>query len=295
MRWLKNLLGQGTDASADANLDRSGWIADDAWKSLLARHAFLDRLCADQRARLRQLCGAFLADKSINGAGGLVLTDAMIGSIAVQACLPVLELGLNAYPAFSEIIVYPGDFIVDREIVDENGVVHAWTEAIAGESWDGGPIVLAWDAASGERSDKRAQVAPTPFNVVIHEFAHKLDMANGAVDGTPLFVKRLHPGLEEAAWQDVIAASFKDFAARVDAVEAAIPRHIDPESARADRHYASLPLDAYAATDQAEFFSVATETFFIEPTRLQAAYPRLYELFVAYYRQDPALVGAVNS
>ena len=292
MRWLKNLLGQRTQAIDDADDDRSGWIADDSWRSLLARHAFLDRLSPDQRVRLRHLCGAFLADKSINGAGDLVLTDAMIGSIAVQACLPILELGLDAYPAFSEIIVYPGDFIVDREIVDENGVVHAWTEAIAGESWDGGPIVLAWDAASGEQSSRAHRPAPAPFNVVIHEFAHKLDMANGAVDGTPLFVRRLHPGLEEGAWQDVIAASLDDFAARVDVVEAAIPRHIDPESARADRHYATLPLDAYAATDEAEFFSVATETFFIAPTRLRDAYPTLYELFVAYYRQDPRLSNA---
>ena len=289
MRWLKKILRQEMNA---IDVDRAGWIADGAWSSLLARHAFLDRLSPDQRARLRHLCGEFLADKSINGAADLVLTDAMTGSIAVQACLPILELGLDAYPAFSEIIVYPGDFIVDREIVDENGVVHAWTEAIAGESWEGGPIVLAWDAASGERPDKRARPISTPFNVVIHEFAHKLDMANGAVDGTPLFARRLHPGLEEGAWQDVLAESLDDFAARVDAVEAAIPRHIDPESARADRHYASLPLDAYAATDEAEFFSVATETFFIAPTRLQAAYPRLYELFVAYYRQDPRISNA---
>ena len=292
MRWLKQLLHQGTHPIGERQVDRSGWIADDAWSGLLGRHAFLARLSPDQRARLRHLCGAFLADKSINGAGGLELTDVMIGSIAVQACLPILELGLDAYPAFSEIIVYPSDFIVDREIVDENGVVHAWTEAIAGESWDGGPIVLAWDAASGENSGRAHRPAPAPFNVVIHEFAHKLDMANGVVDGTPLFIRRLHPGLDEGAWQDVLAASLHDFAARVDAVEAAIPRHIDPESARADRHYASLPFDAYAETDEAEFFSVATEAFFIAPTRLQAAYPRLYELFVAYYRQDPRVANS---
>ena len=287
MRWLGRLTVGRPRVRDASQLDHAHWITDEAWAALLARHAFLDRLSPDARARLRNLCGAFLAGKSVNAAGGLALTDAMIASIAVQACLPVLELGLAAYPAFSEVIVYPGDFIVEREIVDEDGVVHAWTEAIAGESWDGGPIVLAWDAASGERQGKAKRPAPTPFNVVIHEFAHKLDMRNGAVDGVPRFDRNVHPNLSERAWRDVLHASFDDFVARVDAAEASIPRHIDPESARADRHYATLPLDAYAATDEGEFFSVATETFFIAPQRLFDAYPQLYRLFTEYFRQDP--------
>ena len=287
MRWLEKLLVSRPRVGDAALPDHTHWIADEAWAALLARHTFLDRLSLAARARLRNLCGAFLVDKSINAAGGLALTDAMIASIAVQACLPVLELGLSAYPAFSEVIVYPGDFIVEREIVDEDGVVHAWVEAIAGESWDGGPIVLAWAAASGERQGKAKRPSPTPFNVVIHEFAHKLDMQNGAVDGMPRFDRGLHPNLSEQAWRDVLHASFDDFVARVDAVEAGIPRHIDPESARADRHYATLPFDAYAATDEGEFFSVATETFFIAPERFFDAYPELYRLFAEYFRQDP--------
>ncbi len=280
MRWL---FGRSTRSG----IDPAQWIADEDWSCLLERHRFLHRLDDDRRNRLRNSCGKFLASKVVNAAGGLELSDEMVASIAVQACLPVLELGIDSYPTFDEVIVYPSDFVVDREIVDENGVVHAWSEAIAGESWEGGPIVLAWDAASSERAGHAHRPSPFAFNVVIHEFAHKLDMANGAVDGMPAFSKSLHAGLRDAHWRDVLAASLDDFAARVDAAEAAIPRHLDPESARADRYYATLPLDAYAATDEAEFFSVSSEAFFVTPERLADAYPEWYGLLAAYYRQDP--------
>lgn len=288
MRWLFN-------RSGTPRIEQAQWIADDAWARLLDRHRFLHRLDTVERARLRNLCATFLASKAINGAAGFALTDGMVASIAVQACLPVLELGIEAYPAFVEIIVYPSDFIVDREIVDENGVVHAWTGAIAGESWEGGPIVLAWNAISDECAGERGGSAhrPTPFafNVVIHEFAHKLDMSNGAVDGMPVFSRALHSTLHstlrEAHWQAVLQASLEDFAARVDAAEASIPSHVDPESARADRYFAALPFDAYAATDEGEFFSVTSEAFFVTPERLVTAYPEWYALLAAYYRQDP--------
>ena len=280
MRWLFN-------RSAKPELDQARWIADDGWSRLLAGHRFLHRLDAGQSDRLRNLCGNFLASKAVNAAAGLALNDEMVASIAAQACLPVLGLGIDAYPTFDEIIVYPSDFVVDREQVDENGVVHAYTEAISGESWEGGPIVLAWDAASGERGGNARRPSPFAFNVVIHEFAHKLDMTNGVVDGMPAFSRHLHATLREQHWRDVLASSLEDFAARVDAAEAAIPRHVDPESARADRYFAELPLDAYAATDEAEFFSVTSEAFFVTPERLIAAYPAWYALLASYYRQDP--------
>ena len=266
-------------------VDRSGWIADDAWSALVARQPFLARLTADERRRLRALCGAFLATKAVNGAAGLEVTGDMTAWIATQACLPILELGLAAYPSFEEIIVYPGDFVVEREIVDDDGVVHAWRESIAGESWEQGPVVLAWDAT--ERMAKANRPTPFAFNVVIHEFAHKLDMTNGEVDGTPAFSTKLHPDLDRDAWTDVLHASFDDFNARLDDVERAIPRHVDPESARADRYFAALPIDAYAATDEGEFFSVSSEAFFVAPESLKAAYPDWYALLAQYYRQDP--------
>ncbi len=271
--------------AARAPIDRSDWIDDQGWGTVVGAQPFLARLDGDASRRLRAACGAFLATKAVNGAGGLVVTDAMVARIATQACLPILELGVETYPTFAEIIVYPDDFIVDRQIVDEDGVVHAWTEAIAGESWDDGPVVLAWDAA--ERDAKAKRPSPFAFNVVIHEFAHKLDMNNGAVDGMPSFSRALHRGLEPARWLDVLASSFDDFAGRVEAVERSIPRNVDPESARADRWYATLPLDPYAANDEGEFFSVTSEAFFVAPGRLHEAYPDWYALLRAYYRQDP--------
>lgn len=267
-----------------AAVDRLDWIGDAEWSAVVARQPFLARLGADALQRLRALCGGFLATKAVNGAAGLEVTAAMTASIATQACLPILELGLDAYPSFEEIIVYPGDFVVDREIVDADGVVHAWRESIAGEAWEHGPVVLAWDA-----TDRMAKVRPTPFafNVVVHEFAHKLDMTNGEVDGTPAFSRKLHAGLDRDAWTDVLHASFDDFNARLDDVERTIPRHVNPESARADRYFAALPIDAYAATDEGEFFSVSSEAFFVAPEGLKAAYPAWYALLAQYYRQDP--------
>jgi Mlc titration factor MtfA (ptsG expression regulator) len=266
--------------------DRPDWIDDARWRALLDAHPFLARLDGDRRARLRALCGAFLATKAINGAQGFVVDESIVAAIVAQACLPILELGLAAYPPFDEIVVHPGDFVIDRESVDENGVVHRWSEPAAGESWSDGPMVLSWDAASAaSRASRRAP--PAAFNVVIHEFAHKLDAGNGAIDGTPAFSRTLHPELDARRWHAVLTASLDDFEARVDAVERSIPRHVDPESMRAERYYATLPLDAYAATDEGEFFSVSSEAFFVEPDGLEAAYPDWYRLLASYYRQDP--------
>ena len=278
MRWVP-----GRDRHATA--DRADWIGDDAWQALVRSQPFLDRLDDEARQRLRDVCGRFLATKAVNGAGGLVVTADMVGRIATQACLPVLELGADAYPRFDEIVVYPNDFVVERRIVDGDGVVHDWREAVAGEAWDDGPVVLAWDATA--RVAKADRPSAFAFNVVIHEFAHKLDMTNGAVDGMPAFSRRWHPDLDPGRWLDVLQASFDDFVERLDAVERSIPRHVDPESARADRYYDALPIDAYAATDEGEFFSVSSEAFFVAPARLVEAYPDWYALLGAFYRQDP--------
>lgn len=262
-------------------------IEDRTWSSVVERQAFLHRLDASQRERLRALSDALLASKAINAAAGLTMNDEVVASIASQAALPVLELGIGAYPRFEEIVVYPSDFVVERASEDENGVVHEWTEAIAGESWDGGPVVLAWDAASGARGGKAGGPDLHAFNVVIHEFTHKLDMTNGAVDGVPAFHRQQHAGLDPQAWSATLHAALDDFAERLDVVERAIPRHIDPDSLRADRYYGRLPLDAYAATDEAEFFSVSSEAFFVTPERLREAYPQWYALLSRYFLQDP--------
>ena len=281
MRWP---FARTRDGSGSAR-ERSDWIDDAGWHAVLASQPFVARLDDVARDRLRRLCGGFVASKAFSGANGFVIGDAIVARIATQACLPVLELGLSAYPSFEEVIVYPSDFVVDREVVDADGVVHAWSEAVAGEAWDRGPVVLSWDAA--DRPTEAARRSPA-FNVVIHEFVHKLDMGNGDVDGVPGFTRRSHPDLDPEHWRAVLARSLDDFDQRLQAVERSIPRHVDPESARADRYYAALPLDAYAANDEGEFFSVSSETFFVAPEALAEAYPDWYALLAAYYRQDPS-------
>ncbi len=284
LRWL----GLASALAAKPCRERpADALWQDAFAALAGRIVALGGLGESSRQRLHALAMALLDAKAVNGAGSLEVDEAMAASIALQAALPILELGLDAYPRFEEIVVYPGDFLVDRRLEDDDGVVHEWREAISGESWDGGPVVLAWDAAAGERRGAAGRPMPFAFNVVLHEFAHKLDFGNGRVDGVPAFSRRLHPGWSEARWRDALEPALDHFAGQVDAVEAAIPRHVDPDSIRADPYYAPLPLDAYAATDEAEFFSVSSEAFFVTPARLRDAFPDWYAALAAYYRQDP--------
>ena len=253
-------------------------IDDGLWQATLDSLPFVARLDRAQRQRLRELAQQFLADKEFAAAGRLQLSSAMQVSIAAQACLPVLELGLGGYRGWKSIVVYPDEFLVPREITDEAGVVHEYVDQIAGEAWDGGPLLLSWaDASSGHPG----------YNVVIHEFTHKLDMANGDADGVPPFDRRLHPGLSAARWQQALADAFERLNAELDLIESEIPPDLDPESAEADAYYARLPLDAYAATDPGEFFAVSSEAFFVCPARLRDAFPEWYGLLAEYFRQDP--------
>ena len=258
-------------------------INPELWTQTLASHAFLARLTEDERDTLRERAAWFLASKTMTGAAGQVLTDEIRLSIAVQACLPILYLDPGLYEGWSEVIVYPGGFLIPRSDVDEDGVVHEYVEEAAGEAWDGGPIVLSWEDASPglER--------PAGFNVVIHEFAHKLDLQYGQADGMPSL--HAHPEIKPRLWRGVLERSYDALLAQLEEVEAAIPPDVDPESEDADRWYARLPLDPYAATDEAEFFAVSSEAFFVHPEPLWRAMPEWYALLARYYRQDPLGAG----
>jgi Mlc titration factor MtfA (ptsG expression regulator) len=140
---------------------------------------------------------------------------------------------------------------------------------------DGGPVVLSWDDVAGADRDPSA-------NVVIHEFVHKLDMADGEADGCPPM-----PAARRIAWRETLEAAYDAFVADLEAVEESIPSHVDPESEAADAWYGRLPLDPYAATDEAEFFAVAAEAFFVEPEVLAGAFPELYDRFRTFFGQDP--------
>ena len=257
-------------------------IPAEAWLAAVAELPFLERLNADELARLRTLTERFLAQKEMAGAGELELTTAIQVRIAVQACLPVLNLGLEWYRGWSSIVVYPGEFLVPRRLHDEAGVVHEYVEPISGEAWDGGPVLLSWDDAA--RAGTRRGAA---YSVVIHEFAHKLDMLDSEANGCPPFDPRLHAGLDRTRWQSVLEDAFERLNAELDIVESRVPDTVDPESDEADLYYAHLPLDPYAAQDPGEFFAVSSEAFFVDPARLQLAFPEWYAQLAGFFRQDP--------
>lgn len=252
------------------------------WESVVDGLAFLRRLGAPDGVDLRDLCGRLLATKVMTGAGGLELTAPIQVAIAAQACLPVLKLGIGWYRGWSGIIVYPSEYMAPRRVQDETGLVHEFDETAAGEAWEGGPVVVSWDQ-DGSAPTERDPV----FNVVIHEFAHKLDLLDGEADGLPPLDRRLHAGLEPHRWRLVLDDAYQRFSAAIDLIELEFPPDIDPESSAADPYYEALPLDPYAAQDPAEFFAVSSETFFVDPRPLRDAFPEWYELLSRFYLQDP--------
>ena len=230
-------------------------IEDALWDKATGGFEFLRNLSPEELVRLKQLSLLLLAEKEFVGAAGLELTDAMRVSIAAQACLPILGLGLDWYSGWHGIVVYPGDFRVRRSETDEDGVVHEWDDELAGEAMPGGPVVLSWDAAERDPD----------INVVIHEFAHKLDMRDGVADGMP----PLHAGMSRAAWRAAFKQAYDGFC---DAVERGRNTWLDP----------------YAAEHPSEFFAVVSEAFFEDPKETRRRYPDVYEQLRLFYRQDPA-------
>ncbi len=282
MQWLRRLFHR----------DRPQ-IPAALWQDCVAGLPFLQRLTAPELQRLRQLCETLLHKKTFTGAAGFELDDRVAVSIAAQASLPILNLTPDLYRDMAGVIVYPSQFIVPQSEIDEAGVLHEWHEPISGEAVEaGGAVILSWE-------DVEERDAPG-YNVVIHEFAHKIDMGDGHANGRPPFLPAYHAGLSAASWQRAFAAAYDDFARRVDALEAALPPGFDDHNPRHAELYdalcAELPLDPYAASHPAEFFAVASEAFFVLPQPLAAAYPEVYRLLAGYYRQDPlagpALAGA---
>ena len=225
------------------------------WAKTVESLPFLAALTVNEKNDLKSLAEAFLAEKEFSTAGGLELSNEICVSIAAQGCLPILKLGLSAYRGWVGIVVYPNEFVVPRHLEDESGIIHEFDDVLSGEAWEGGPLVVSWHDV---------QLAGDGYNVVIHEFAHKLDMLNGEADGIPA----LHSGITPKAWDAVFVAAYEDFCHRVD-------------------HDEETGIDPYASDDPAEFFAVLSETFFEIPDVVMAEYPALYDLLKRYYRQDP--------
>src|SRR5690606_31955384 len=195
-------------------------LDDRVWPPLLARHGFLRGLSDQENATLRQHTAWILARKSLHGAHGMRVTPDMQRAIAVQAALPILGLDPSLYRGWTQIVVYPGGFLVPRTETDEAGVVHEYVQKTSGESWEGGPVILSWEDA---RARPDAQT-----NVVIHEFAHKLDQRAGGADGIPGL--RAHRDLDPRHWAQVLERTYDDFNGWLDEVESLIPPDVDPES-----------------------------------------------------------------
>ena len=205
-RWLT---GRGA-READIN-DMDARITAAQWQWVVDSHAFVNELSDDDKLQLRARIAWFLASKSINGAAGFEVDDHIRLSIAAQACLPILHLEPSRYEGWNEVIVYPGGFLIPRTDVDEDGVVHEYVQEAAGEAWEGGPLILSWEDA-----DPQQEAEPgSAFNVVIHEFAHKLDLADGSgADGMPglqrAFLRAGARGVIATLWpvEDVYASQF---------------------------------------------------------------------------------------
>jgi MtfA peptidase len=243
------------------------------WKRATSSWLFMRGMTAGESEKLRGVSERFLHSKRFVGTHELEVTGEMRVAIAAQACILVLELGEEWYEGWSDIIVYPAQFAPEREHVDEAGVVHVTQDAMAGEAWLGGPVILSYEDVA-MAADEQARVAG--YNVVIHEFAHKLDMRNGDPNGFP----PLHRGMGARAWKEAFAAAYGDFCGRVDQAEALPGR-------RAQAALDALPMDPYAAESAGEFFAVTSEAFFETPELLAPAYPAVYEQLALFYRQDP--------
>jgi MtfA peptidase len=230
----------------------------EAWRTLLAqRLVHWNLLDGPERQRLEELIRVFLVEKKWESAGGLELTDEIKVLISAMACLLVLALPDDAYRGVRWIEVEPTTMVHrGPRSIGAQGVVSDAALAIVGQTTFDGPVLIAWDAAcDGARHPERGH------NVVYHEFAHKLDMDDGIVDGTPI----LDPAARQR-WIEVCTAVFEEV-----------------RDGRADRL-----LDDYAGVNPGEFFAVATEVFFDRPRELADAYPELYEVLQGFYRQDPA-------
>jgi Mlc titration factor MtfA (ptsG expression regulator) len=242
-------------------------ISDELWQETLNELPFIARLCDEDRQRLRLLTQRFLAEKEFTATGGLELDDAMCLAIAVQGCLLILNLGLEWYHGWVGIIVYPDEFVIPRSIEDEDGIIHEYDEVAAGEAWGGGPLLISW---------RDVQLSGEGYNVVLHEFAHKLDMRNGEADGIPPLPRDM---LREE-WEKTLFEAYEDFCDEVE---------------RAEQAGEETALDPYAAENPAEFFAVITEAYFEAPSMVKERYPLLYRLLAGFYRLDMLNQSTDNS
>ncbi|AMM26054.1 zinc-dependent peptidase [Variovorax sp. PAMC 28711] len=250
-------------------------IPEAGWQATLARYPFLAALSTPERTQLRTLAAEFLRDKEFHGAHGFVITDEVALAIAAQAVLPVLHLkgGLAWYDDFVGVVVHSCEVVAQRTHIDEAGVVHQYQEVVAGEAMERGPVMLSWqDVLASSITDD------TGYNVVVHEFAHKIDMRAGQADGCP----PLPPGFAgmqsareaQAMWLTTLQTAYETFR---------------EQTIVAERFGGDAPwLDAYGAESISEFFAVACEAYFVNRPRFAAEFPALRRLFDEFFQPERA-------
>ncbi len=228
-----------------------------AWRRILRRRVpAVARLPADLQRRLKGHIQVFLAEKPLIGCASQAITDEQRVTIAAQACLLLLGQTRPAYyPRLQQVLVYPGAFVVDRVQPQDGGVVQEQRQALAGESWAQGRVILSWAevlAGAADPADGR--------NVVLHEFAHQIDQDKGHADGQPW-----RPTVaQRQRWAAVMGAAFERL-----------------------QQQPSALISSYGATEPAEFFAVVSEVFFEQPQALAAEAPEVYRELALLYQVNP--------
>jgi len=239
-------------------LRRPAVIDDALWRDTVAAVPWAQALDAPRRERLRELAARFLHEKTISAIGEFELADLQRAQLATLCCLPLLEFGSEGLRGWSQLIVYPDAFRVGRTHLDAAGVLHEWEDELIGESWDAGPLILSWADVAADCADPRAG-----FCVAAHEMAHKLDVLDGALDGTPPLPR---------PWQREWARDFQSaYDAFIEEVDSGRETLIDP----------------YAGEAPEEFFAVATEYHFSDPQLLREAMPEVTEHLRRLYGPSP--------
>lgn len=217
--------------------------------------------CLDSAAqtRLHANVAVFIAEKNWEGCAGLQLTDEIKVTIATLACLLLLGIEHDYFSHVLSILVYPTAYAVPQSRAHGESIIEG-RDLRYGEAWYRGPVILSWKAI--ERDLTRAGRGR---NLVWHEFAHQLDYLDRATDGTPPLENRQ----QYRQWHEVMSHQFEQLNA-----DAQLGRR--------------TLLDPYGASNEAEFFAVATECFFEIPLALKEHHPDLYKELKLYYKQDPA-------
>ena len=231
-----------------------------SWEKILDENVQLYRIMPDDlKKQLHNDIKIFLDEKTFEGCGGLVITDEIRVTIACEACMLLLNRKNTDFPNLNSVLVYPRPYVGNSYSHVGGGQYALKPTAREGESWTGGDVVLAWDCVKhGAINGEDGQ------NVVLHEFAHQLDQEDGYADGVPIFQDKSR----YRKWTEILG---KEYILLRDSVE----------------HNKKTLMDAYGATNPAEFFAVATETFFEKPSQMKRKEPELYEELKDYYKLDP--------